>query len=89
MCTELLLAPNDLKKLHEFEEKCVAGYFRDKKESQQDTQINRIRSTADKWVHLPNLFWMQQEITSFVFQLIYQSIELCKKKYMHLNFHLK
>uniref|UniRef100_A0A672R402 non-specific serine/threonine protein kinase n=1 Tax=Sinocyclocheilus grahami TaxID=75366 RepID=A0A672R402_SINGR len=30
---KLLLAPDDLKKLHEFEEKCVAGYFRDKKES--------------------------------------------------------
>lgn len=78
MCTELLLAPNDLKKLHEFEEKCVAGYFRDKKESQQGSEINRIRSAADKWVHLPNLIWMQLEITSFVFQLIYQSIELCK-----------
>ncbi|XP_067261943.1 transient receptor potential cation channel subfamily M member 6 isoform X2 [Chanodichthys erythropterus] len=45
---KLLLAPNDLKKLHEFEEKCVAGYFRDKNESQQGSQINRIRSAADK-----------------------------------------
>ncbi|RXN32038.1 transient receptor potential cation channel subfamily M member 6-like isoform X1 [Labeo rohita] len=45
---ELLLAPDDLKKLHEFEEKCVAGYFRDKKESQQGSEINRIRSAADK-----------------------------------------
>uniref|UniRef100_A0A673GGP5 non-specific serine/threonine protein kinase n=1 Tax=Sinocyclocheilus rhinocerous TaxID=307959 RepID=A0A673GGP5_9TELE len=45
---KLLLAPDDLKKLHEFEEKCVAGYFRDKKESQQGSQINRIRSAADK-----------------------------------------
>ncbi|KTF87211.1 hypothetical protein cypCar_00047698, partial [Cyprinus carpio] len=44
----LLLAPDDLKKLHEFEEKCVAGYFRDKKESQQGSQINQIRSAADK-----------------------------------------
>uniref|UniRef100_A0A672R584 non-specific serine/threonine protein kinase n=1 Tax=Sinocyclocheilus grahami TaxID=75366 RepID=A0A672R584_SINGR len=43
---KLLLAPDDLKKLHEFEEKCVAGYFRDKKESQQGSQINRIRSMA-------------------------------------------
>ncbi|KAL0193632.1 hypothetical protein M9458_011928, partial [Cirrhinus mrigala] len=48
MFTELLLAPDDLKKLHEFEEKCVAGYFRDKKESQQGSEINRIRSAADK-----------------------------------------
>ncbi|XP_050965495.1 transient receptor potential cation channel subfamily M member 6 isoform X1 [Labeo rohita] len=45
---KLLLAPDDLKKLHEFEEKCVAGYFRDKKESQQGSEINRIRSAADK-----------------------------------------
>ncbi|XP_051551691.1 transient receptor potential cation channel subfamily M member 6-like isoform X1 [Myxocyprinus asiaticus] len=45
---KLLLAPDDLKKLHEFEEKCVAGYFRDKKESQHSSQINRIRSVADK-----------------------------------------
>uniref|UniRef100_A0A672N7A7 non-specific serine/threonine protein kinase n=1 Tax=Sinocyclocheilus grahami TaxID=75366 RepID=A0A672N7A7_SINGR len=41
---KLLLAPDDLKKLHEFEEKCVTGYFRDKKESQQGSQINQIRS---------------------------------------------
>uniref|UniRef100_A0A8C1D2J2 non-specific serine/threonine protein kinase n=1 Tax=Cyprinus carpio carpio TaxID=630221 RepID=A0A8C1D2J2_CYPCA len=45
---KLLLAPDDLKKLLEFEEKCVAGYFRDKKESQQGSQINQIRSAADK-----------------------------------------
>uniref|UniRef100_A0A8C1BMS8 non-specific serine/threonine protein kinase n=1 Tax=Cyprinus carpio carpio TaxID=630221 RepID=A0A8C1BMS8_CYPCA len=42
---KLLLAPDDLKKLLEFEEKCVAGYFRDKKESQQGSQINQIRSS--------------------------------------------
>uniref|UniRef100_A0A8C1W1J5 non-specific serine/threonine protein kinase n=1 Tax=Cyprinus carpio TaxID=7962 RepID=A0A8C1W1J5_CYPCA len=43
---KLLLAPDDLKKLLEFEEKCVAGYFRDKKESQQGSQINQIRSAS-------------------------------------------
>uniref|UniRef100_A0A8C1MIQ2 non-specific serine/threonine protein kinase n=1 Tax=Cyprinus carpio TaxID=7962 RepID=A0A8C1MIQ2_CYPCA len=43
---KLLLAPDDLKKLLEFEEKCVAGYFRDKKESQQGNQINQIRSAS-------------------------------------------
>uniref|UniRef100_A0AAR2L869 non-specific serine/threonine protein kinase n=1 Tax=Pygocentrus nattereri TaxID=42514 RepID=A0AAR2L869_PYGNA len=41
---KLFLAPDDRKKLHEFEEKCVAGYFRDKHESQNCSQINRIRS---------------------------------------------
>lgn len=45
---KLILAPDDLKRLYEFEEKCVAGYFRDQKESQQGSQINRIRSAADK-----------------------------------------
>uniref|UniRef100_A0AAR2IHK7 Transient receptor potential cation channel, subfamily M, member 6 n=1 Tax=Pygocentrus nattereri TaxID=42514 RepID=A0AAR2IHK7_PYGNA len=45
---KLFLAPDDRKKLHEFEEKCVAGYFRDKHESQNCSQINRIRSAADK-----------------------------------------
>ncbi|KAI7813574.1 transient receptor potential melastatin 6, partial [Triplophysa rosa] len=45
---KLLLAPDDLKKLHEFEEKCVAAYFRDKVENQQSSEINRIRSAAEK-----------------------------------------
>ncbi|KAI4877087.1 hypothetical protein NFI96_031419, partial [Prochilodus magdalenae] len=45
---KLFLAPDDLKKLHEFEEKCVAGYFRDKHESQNSSQLKRIRSAADK-----------------------------------------
>ncbi|KAK3514501.1 hypothetical protein QTP70_018664, partial [Hemibagrus guttatus] len=45
---KLFLAPNDLKKLLEFEERCVAGYFRDKHESQHCSQINRIRHAADK-----------------------------------------
>lgn len=48
MFTELLLAPDDLKKLHEFEEKCVAAYFRDKVENQHSSEINKIRSAADK-----------------------------------------
>ncbi|MCJ8746709.1 hypothetical protein PDJAM_G00144810 [Pangasius djambal] len=45
---KLFLAPDDLKKLLEFEERCVAGYFRDKHESQHCSQINRIRLAADK-----------------------------------------
>lgn len=51
--SELFLAPNDLKKLLEFEERCVAGYFRDKHESQHCSQINRIRHAADKCVSPP------------------------------------
>ncbi|KAF7687620.1 hypothetical protein HF521_014848 [Silurus meridionalis] len=45
---KLFLAPDDLKKLLEFEEKCVAGYFCDKHESQHCSQLNRIRLAADK-----------------------------------------
>ncbi|XP_072520760.1 transient receptor potential cation channel subfamily M member 6 [Salminus brasiliensis] len=45
---KLFLAPEDLKKLHEFEEKCVVGYFRDKHEHENTSQLNRIRSAADK-----------------------------------------
>uniref|UniRef100_A0A671KP72 Transient receptor potential cation channel subfamily M member 6-like n=1 Tax=Sinocyclocheilus anshuiensis TaxID=1608454 RepID=A0A671KP72_9TELE len=56
---KLLLAPDDLKKLHEFEEKCVAGYFRDKKESQQGSQINRIRSS---W---PNIYIVKYLIITY------------------------
>ncbi|XP_062874411.1 transient receptor potential cation channel subfamily M member 6 [Trichomycterus rosablanca] len=47
-CLKLFLAADDLKELHEFEERCVAGYFRDKHQSQNSSQINRIRHAADK-----------------------------------------
>lgn len=47
---ELFLAPDDLKKLLEFEENCMAGYFRDKHESQHCTQFNRICFAAEKCV---------------------------------------
>ncbi|KAF4074612.1 hypothetical protein AMELA_G00241320 [Ameiurus melas] len=45
---KLFLAPDDLKKLLEFEERCVAGYFHDKHESRHSSQLNRIRLAADK-----------------------------------------
>lgn len=47
---ELYLAPDDLKKLLEFEERCVAGYFCDKHNSQHCSQLNRISFAADKCV---------------------------------------
>ncbi|XP_076855162.1 transient receptor potential cation channel subfamily M member 6 isoform X2 [Brachyhypopomus gauderio] len=45
---KLFLAPEDLKKLHEFEERCVAAYIRDRHQSQNCSQLNRIRSASDK-----------------------------------------
>ncbi|XP_053336833.1 transient receptor potential cation channel subfamily M member 6 isoform X1 [Clarias gariepinus] len=45
---KLFLAPDDLKKLLDFEERCVAGYFREKHKSQHCSELNRIRLAADK-----------------------------------------
>lgn len=56
--TELFLGSDDLKKLHEFEGRCVAGYFFEKNENLHSSQINRICFTADKLVavYLPNAY---------------------------------
>ncbi|XP_026996995.2 transient receptor potential cation channel subfamily M member 6 isoform X1 [Tachysurus fulvidraco] len=45
---KLFLAPDDLKKLLEFEERCVAGYFCDKHERQHCSEINRICVATNK-----------------------------------------
>ncbi|XP_078026969.1 transient receptor potential cation channel subfamily M member 6 isoform X4 [Epinephelus lanceolatus] len=45
---KLYLGHEDLKKLHEFEGKCVEGYFHEKSEDVHSRQINRIRATADR-----------------------------------------
>ncbi|XP_031426109.1 transient receptor potential cation channel subfamily M member 6 isoform X2 [Clupea harengus] len=45
---KLFLGSDDLKKLHEFEGRCVAGYFFEKNENLHSSQINRICFTADK-----------------------------------------
>ena len=45
---ELPLGPDDRKKLHEFEEKCVQAYFHEKSEGLCSSQINRIRATAER-----------------------------------------
>ncbi|XP_040898692.1 transient receptor potential cation channel subfamily M member 6 isoform X4 [Toxotes jaculatrix] len=45
---KLYLGHEDLKKLHEFEEKCVEAYFHEKSESLHSSQINRIRATAER-----------------------------------------
>uniref|UniRef100_A0AAY4AS35 non-specific serine/threonine protein kinase n=1 Tax=Denticeps clupeoides TaxID=299321 RepID=A0AAY4AS35_9TELE len=45
---KLFLGHEDLKKLHEFEEKCLTGYFSEKNEKQHSSQMNRIHCTAQK-----------------------------------------
>uniref|UniRef100_A0A3B4VK82 non-specific serine/threonine protein kinase n=1 Tax=Seriola dumerili TaxID=41447 RepID=A0A3B4VK82_SERDU len=45
---KLYLGPEDCKKLHEFEEKCVQAYFHEKSESLHGSQIHRIRATAER-----------------------------------------
>uniref|UniRef100_A0A667WKU2 non-specific serine/threonine protein kinase n=1 Tax=Myripristis murdjan TaxID=586833 RepID=A0A667WKU2_9TELE len=45
---KLYLGPEDRKKLHEFEERCVETYFHEKSEGLQSSQINRIRATAER-----------------------------------------
>ncbi|KAM7018494.1 transient receptor potential cation channel subfamily M member 6 isoform 2-T2 [Tautogolabrus adspersus] len=45
---KLLLGHEGRKKLHEFEEKCVQAYFHEKSEDLHGSQINRIRTTAER-----------------------------------------
>ncbi|XP_062239027.1 transient receptor potential cation channel subfamily M member 6 [Platichthys flesus] len=45
---KLFLGPDDRKKLHEFEEKCVQAYFHEKSEGLNSSQVNRIRATAER-----------------------------------------
>lgn len=47
-CTELYLNLEDLKKLHDFEENCVAGYFHKKNKLLDCSVTNRIKSTSEK-----------------------------------------
>uniref|UniRef100_A0AAY5F2A9 non-specific serine/threonine protein kinase n=1 Tax=Electrophorus electricus TaxID=8005 RepID=A0AAY5F2A9_ELEEL len=71
---KLFLAPEDLKKLHEFEEKCVAAYFRDKNESQNSSQLNRIRSASDKYVPPTEMVTTLSEVAEKV-QFIQESLQ--------------
>uniref|UniRef100_A0A672JPF2 non-specific serine/threonine protein kinase n=1 Tax=Salarias fasciatus TaxID=181472 RepID=A0A672JPF2_SALFA len=44
----LYLGPQDRKKLHEFEERCVEAYFYEKSEGLHSTETSRIRATAER-----------------------------------------
>ncbi|KAK2854364.1 hypothetical protein Q5P01_007025 [Channa striata] len=45
---QLVLTPDELKSLHEFEEQCVEEYFREKDDEQQSSNNERIRVTAER-----------------------------------------
>uniref|UniRef100_A0A672JQ84 Transient receptor potential cation channel, subfamily M, member 6 n=1 Tax=Salarias fasciatus TaxID=181472 RepID=A0A672JQ84_SALFA len=47
---KLYLGPQDRKKLHEFEERCVEAYFYEKSEGLHSTETSRIRATAERLV---------------------------------------
>lgn len=46
--SELVLSPEELKGLHEFEEQCVEEYFREKDDEKQSSNNERIRVTSDR-----------------------------------------
>ncbi|XP_053181905.1 transient receptor potential cation channel subfamily M member 6 [Scomber japonicus] len=60
---KLFLGHEDRKKLHEFEEKCVQGYFHEKSEGLHSSQINRIRTTAKR---AEEMFMMVGEVSEKV-----------------------
>lgn len=45
---ELVLSPEELKSLHEFEEQCVEEYFREKGDEKQSSNNERIRVTSER-----------------------------------------
>uniref|UniRef100_A0A8C1PI23 Transient receptor potential cation channel, subfamily M, member 1b n=1 Tax=Cyprinus carpio TaxID=7962 RepID=A0A8C1PI23_CYPCA len=45
---ELILTPEELKMLYEFEEQCVEEYFREKEDEQQSSNNERIRVTNER-----------------------------------------
>lgn len=46
--SELVLSPEELKSLHEFEEQCVEEYFREKDDEKQSSNNERIRVTSER-----------------------------------------
>ncbi|CAG5849384.1 unnamed protein product, partial [Menidia menidia] len=46
--SELVLTPEELKSLHEFEEQCVEEHFREKEDQKQSSNNERIRVTCER-----------------------------------------
>uniref|UniRef100_A0A8C7CLY0 non-specific serine/threonine protein kinase n=1 Tax=Oncorhynchus kisutch TaxID=8019 RepID=A0A8C7CLY0_ONCKI len=48
LCVTLYLGQEELKKLHEFEERCLVSYFHEKNQDVLCSQIDRVRATAER-----------------------------------------
>ncbi|XP_034437265.1 transient receptor potential cation channel subfamily M member 1a [Hippoglossus hippoglossus] len=56
---QLVLSPDELKSLHEFEEQCVEEYFREKDDEKQSSNNERIRVTCER---VENMFMRLEEV---------------------------
>ncbi|XP_034385716.1 transient receptor potential cation channel subfamily M member 1-like [Cyclopterus lumpus] len=56
---QLVLTPEELKGLHEFEEQCVEEYFREKDDEKQSSNNERIRVTSER---VENMFMRLEEV---------------------------
>ncbi|KAM9408338.1 transient receptor potential cation channel subfamily M member 1-like [Pholidichthys leucotaenia] len=56
---QLVLSPDELKSLHEFEEQCVEEYFREKEDEKQSSNNERIRVTSER---VENMFMRLEEV---------------------------
>ncbi|XP_071338532.1 transient receptor potential cation channel subfamily M member 6 isoform X2 [Trachinotus anak] len=63
---KLYLGHEELKKLHEFEEKCVEAHFHEKSEGLHGSQINRIRATAERAEEMCMVVWEVSERVNFI-----------------------
>ncbi|XP_042338013.1 transient receptor potential cation channel subfamily M member 1, partial [Plectropomus leopardus] len=56
---QLVLSPDELKSLYEFEEQCVEEYFREKDDEKQSSNNERIRVTSER---VENMFMRLEEV---------------------------
>uniref|UniRef100_A0A8C6THV7 Transient receptor potential cation channel, subfamily M, member 1a n=1 Tax=Neogobius melanostomus TaxID=47308 RepID=A0A8C6THV7_9GOBI len=56
---QLVLSPEELKSLYEFEEQCVEEYFREKEDEKQSSNNERIRVTSER---VENMFMRLEEV---------------------------
>ncbi|KAM3626264.1 uncharacterized protein V6R79_025949 [Siganus canaliculatus] len=56
---QLVLSPEELKSLYEFEEQCVEEYFREKDDEKQSSNNERIRVTSER---VENMFMRLEEV---------------------------
>ncbi|XP_072321342.1 transient receptor potential cation channel subfamily M member 1-like isoform X2 [Eucyclogobius newberryi] len=56
---QLVLSPEELKNLYEFEEQCVEEYFREKEDEKQSSNNERIRVTCER---VENMFMRLEEV---------------------------